>query len=107
MLVESEQRFGRPQTIRNLAVVEKPENLKMKDRCLTVLEIAEQVEISTGSTQTILCDHSHRAGMKFVLSFCRWNSKDFVLQLHRTYWTLSTMNLSLFDFWLFPKMKMS
>ncbi|GFY05548.1 hypothetical protein TNCV_4370581 [Trichonephila clavipes] len=47
------RRSGRPQTIRNAAVVDKVEYLVMEDRRLTVRETAEQVEISTGSPQAI------------------------------------------------------
>ncbi|GFW52530.1 hypothetical protein TNCV_404581 [Trichonephila clavipes] len=55
MSVESS---GRPQTSRNAAVVERVKHLVMKVCRLTLLETAEQVYTSTGSTQAILCDHA-------------------------------------------------
>ncbi|GFY33535.1 hypothetical protein TNCV_4538691 [Trichonephila clavipes] len=46
-----------------------------------------------------------RAAAKFVPKLLLGNRKNSVLQLHRTYWTLLTLNLASGDFWLFPKMK--
>ncbi|GFU05781.1 hypothetical protein TNCV_581811 [Trichonephila clavipes] len=58
----------RSQTTRNAAVVEKVENLTMKDRFLRVPKTTEQVEISTRSVHAILCDDLYmcRVAAKFV-----------------------------------------
>ncbi|GFU65533.1 hypothetical protein TNCV_634561 [Trichonephila clavipes] len=55
--VKSDQGSGRPQTAQNTAVVEKRENLIMKDRYLTVPETTEQIEITSGSPYAVLCYH--------------------------------------------------
>ncbi|GFX12089.1 hypothetical protein TNCV_2998721 [Trichonephila clavipes] len=91
-LVESDQRSRRPETAKNAAVVEKVENLIMKDRRLTARETAEQVKISTGSPHAILYDHEESSG-EFCSQASVGGTKNSVLQLHRTYWILSSMNL--------------
>ncbi|GFW32328.1 hypothetical protein TNCV_674871 [Trichonephila clavipes] len=97
----------RLQTARNVAVLEKVENLNMIDRCLTVPKTAEQVEISTGSSHAILCNYVQSGCKISSQSLCRWNRKNSVLQLYRINLTLPTLNLAPYDFWLFSKMKMS
>ncbi|GFW05871.1 hypothetical protein TNCV_603431 [Trichonephila clavipes] len=58
MSVDKDQCFGRKQTTRNAAVVGKVKTLIMKDRHLTIRETAKQVEISSCSSRTIVCDHA-------------------------------------------------
>jgi hypothetical protein len=48
-LANSDQRSGRPSTSRNASVIENVHSLILEDRRLTVREIADEVEISTGS----------------------------------------------------------
>ncbi|GFU05259.1 hypothetical protein TNCV_575601 [Trichonephila clavipes] len=64
MPVESDQRSG-PQTALNAAIIQKVENLVMKDRLLAVRETAEQVGISIGSRHEF-CVIMRRAAAKFV-----------------------------------------
>ncbi|GFU23755.1 hypothetical protein TNCV_2341401 [Trichonephila clavipes] len=53
-LVDSDQAGHRP--LKKEAVVEKVDNMIMKDHCLTVGKTTEQVEVSADSTHKILCD---------------------------------------------------
>ncbi|GFV83306.1 uncharacterized protein TNCV_1900321 [Trichonephila clavipes] len=50
----SDQQCGIPQTTRNAVFVEQVKNRIVKNRSLTVREIAEQVEISAGFARAIL-----------------------------------------------------
>ncbi|GFY35290.1 hypothetical protein TNCV_796451 [Trichonephila clavipes] len=58
--VESDQRSGKLQTTRNVAIVEKVENLIVKYRRLTLQETTKQIERSTVSPLAILWDHMQR-----------------------------------------------
>ncbi|GFV85566.1 hypothetical protein TNCV_3773901 [Trichonephila clavipes] len=82
-LVDSYQRFGRPRNPRNAAVIEKVENLIMKDLRFTARETAEQVEICTGSPRAILCN-KRKVAAKFVPELLSGKQKNSVFQLHRT-----------------------
>jgi transposase len=56
LLVDSDQHSGRPSTSQNADVIDKVRTLMMEDRCLTVREIADEVGISRGSTNTALTE---------------------------------------------------
>ena len=55
--VESEARSGRHSTSRNDELIEQVRTLDMQDRRVTVRELAEEVEKSTGSVHSILTDY--------------------------------------------------
>ena len=67
--VESDARFGRPSTSRNDELIDHVRTLVMQDRRVTVRELAEEVEISTGLVHSILTDNLalRRVSAKFVL----------------------------------------
>ncbi|GFU00454.1 uncharacterized protein NPIL_267021 [Nephila pilipes] len=95
---ESEQRCGRPQTVRSAANVERVRKLVMADRRLTVREIAEEVRVSKDSAHAILLKdlNMNRVAAKFVpklLSPLHIHTKTSVLTLHRTFWTPPTLIL--------------
>jgi AraC-like DNA-binding protein len=56
MSADSNQRFERPSTSQYAHVIDNVWPLIMEDRHLTVLEIADEVGISRGSTNTILTE---------------------------------------------------
>ncbi|GFU72620.1 hypothetical protein TNCV_4838481 [Trichonephila clavipes] len=56
--LKSDQRFGKPQTDRNAAVVQRNEHLIVKDRPLTVRETAvNKLRSVQVSEHAVLCDH--------------------------------------------------
>ena len=68
MSVESEARFSRSSASRNEKVIEKVRQIVMKDRCLTLRKIVEEVGISRGSVHSILTEDlcMRRVSAKFV-----------------------------------------
>ncbi|PNF33352.1 hypothetical protein B7P43_G05686 [Cryptotermes secundus] len=68
MSADSEQRSGRPSTSRNADVIEKVRTLILEDRRLAIREVADEVGISRGSTNTILTEDLGmlRVAAKFV-----------------------------------------
>ena len=54
--VDNEPRSGRPSTSRNDQVITKVDAVVMRDRRMTIREIAEEVDISTFSTHSILTE---------------------------------------------------
>ncbi|GFS29193.1 protein GVQW3 [Nephila pilipes] len=75
---ESEQRYGKPQTARSAANVERVRNLVMTDRRLTVREIAEEVGVSKDSAHAILREdlNMNRVAAKFVPKLLSPEQKD-------------------------------
>jgi transposase len=66
--VESEPRSGRPSTCRNDQVIAKVNAVVMRDRRLTIREIAEEVGVSTFSAHSIVTEDlaMKRVSAKFV-----------------------------------------
>ncbi|XP_075536154.1 protein GVQW3-like [Dermacentor variabilis] len=66
--VESEPRFGRPSTCRNDQVIAEVNAVVMRDRRVTIREIAEEVGISTFSAHSIMTEDlaMKRVTAKFV-----------------------------------------
>ncbi|GFW01022.1 hypothetical protein TNCV_1762601 [Trichonephila clavipes] len=83
-LIESDQCSRRPQTPRNVAVVEKVVNMIMMYRILTVHEIAEQIEISTGFLHETLLDHAQNGCEIRYRSFAG-GTEILCLTMHMTY----------------------
>ncbi|PNF17559.1 hypothetical protein B7P43_G15559 [Cryptotermes secundus] len=68
MLVDSEQCSGRLSMSQNADFVEKVRTLIMEDRRLAIREVADEVGISRGSTNTILTEDlgMQRVAAKFM-----------------------------------------
>ncbi|XP_065294868.1 protein GVQW3-like [Dermacentor albipictus] len=66
--MESEQRSGRPSTYRNDQVIAEVNAVVMRDRRVTMREIAEEVGIGTFSAHSIMTEHlaMKRVAAKFV-----------------------------------------
>jgi hypothetical protein len=58
-LADSDQRSGTPSTSRNANVIENVRSLILEDRRLTIREIADEVEISTGSAHSTVTEDLH------------------------------------------------
>lgn len=66
--VESDKRSGRPSTSKNVENIEKVRQIVRNNRRLTIREIAEDLDISVGSVQSIISDdlNMKRVSAKFV-----------------------------------------
>ena len=66
--MENEACYGRPNTSRNKEVIEKVHQIVMKDCCLTLRKIVEEVGISRGSIYPILAEDlgMGRVSVKFI-----------------------------------------
>lgn len=75
---DSDPRSGRPSTSRNENMIARVNALVRSDRRLTVREIAEECEISTGSCDEILREdlNMHRVSAKFVPRLLTEDQKD-------------------------------
>jgi hypothetical protein len=106
--VESEPRSGRPSTCRNDQVIAKVNAVVMRDRRLTIREIAEEVGLSTFSAHSIVTEDlaMKRVSAKFVPK---------LLTAERTFLAKNqtpvlqqapySPDMAPCDFWLFRKLK--
>nr|XP_037275469.1 uncharacterized protein LOC119168168 [Rhipicephalus microplus] len=87
-LVESEPRSGWPSTRRNDQVIAKVNAVVIRDRCVTIRKIAEEVGINTFSAHFLMIDDfpMKRVAKKFVPKLLMVEQKQLVLKSHRTFW---------------------
>lgn len=78
IIVESDERTGRLSPNRSDKVITKVRDLVRADRRLTTREVAEELEISSGSCQAILAKYlsMRRVSKKFALRLLRAELKE-------------------------------
>ncbi|KAJ4451706.1 hypothetical protein ANN_03176 [Periplaneta americana] len=71
--IEDEPRSGRPSTSRTPEIIEKVRQMPAQDRRLTLRSIAEELDISKDTVQTIVCDDLGKR--KIAPDLCRTSSQ--------------------------------
>ena len=82
---DSDQRSGRPSTSRNEEVINRVKDLVLEDRRITIRELADESDISTGSVHSILHEDLglRRVAAKFVPRLLTLEQKQLRLEVSR------------------------